>query len=121
MTRAACPSSSCDLRLAFKRALGRMMVISDAYSNGSRAALSAFNVRVASHNAAHRMPEGPSHLGAEWLARRLSGSDEDTPIIGSAPSYRKLEKPPMWGPRASLESSTANARNYSGVGAYGGV
>lgn len=98
-----------------------MTAISDAYSNGSRAALSAFNVRLAFDHDTQRMPDGPEHLGAEWLARRLSDSDEQKSVVGSAPSYRKLEKPPMWGARASLESSTANARNYSGIGAYGGV
>jgi hypothetical protein len=96
-------------------------VISDAYSDGSHAALAAFNVRLAFDAAARRMPDGPEHLGAEWLAKKLSDPEEPRSVVGSAPAYRKLEKPPMWGPRASLESSTANARNYSGIGAYGGV
>jgi hypothetical protein len=95
--------------------------VTDAYVGGSRAALTQFNVRLAFDAATQRMPDGPEHLGAEWLAKKLSDPEEPRRVIGSAPSYRKLEKPPMWGPRASLESSTANARNYSGVGAYGGV
>lgn len=94
---------------------------STSYAEGASAALRAYNVRVAAYQEHTRMPDGPEHLGAEWLARQLSSVDDAPARTQKTPAYRKLEKPPIWGPRASLESSTANARNYSGIGAYGGV
>ena len=86
-----------------------MSSLTNAYAAGSEDALSAFNVRLAFDN------------GAEWLAKTLEHADDAPDRVGTSASYRKLEKPPIWGSRASLESSTANARNYSGIGAYGGV
>lgn len=92
-----------------------------AYEAGARDALNSFGVRVAADMMSQRMPDGPEHLGAEWLSRRLGREKEHHDIVGDKPSHRKLERPPQWGPPASYESSGSNERNYAGVGTYGGV
>lgn len=94
----------------------------DAYSKGAEEALDTFGIRLAADHLTRRMPDGPAHLGAEWLAKRLGNEkDEYSHIIGSRQSYKKLEKPTQWGNTTSLESSGSNARNYSGMTPYGGV
>ena len=68
------------------------------------------------------MPDGPHHLGAEWLTRKLRNDKEEySQIVGSKPSHRKLEKPTSWGSAGSLEGGSANMHNNSGMGPYGGV
>lgn len=68
------------------------------------------------------MPDGPGHLGAEWLSKKLrADKDQYTSVVGSRPSHRKLEKPTGWGSPGSLEGSSSNAHNYSGMSQYGGV
>lgn len=92
------------------------------YWKGASDALESFGIRVASDSLSRSMPDGPQHLGAEWLSRRLRADKEDySTVHGSRSSHRKLEKPTGWGPAASLEGSSANGHNYSGMGAYGGV
>jgi hypothetical protein len=94
----------------------------DAYLSGASDALQAFGIRTAADHLTRRMPDGPSHLGAEWLSKRLRQETEDyTRIPGSRASYRKLEKPSQWGNPTSLEASGSNAQNYSGMSPYGGV
>lgn len=89
-----------------------------AYAEGVQAALDSFGVRVAEELMSRRMPDGPQHLGAEWLSRAITRQHEEPSAVGTKPSYRPLERPPQWGPRASLEASNANAR--TGL-SYGGV
>lgn len=67
------------------------------------------------------MPDGPEHLGAEWLSRVLSRDHADAVTPGKAPAYKKLERPPIWGVRASLEASGTPGHDYSGMTPYGGV
>lgn len=98
-----------------------MPTVNDAYVTGARDALSAFNVRLAFDVAVNQVPEGAERHGATWLAQELDALDDPRDVVGRTRSYARLEKPSIWGPRASLESSTTNARNYSGIGAYGGV
>lgn len=98
------------------------MSSNDAYLTGASDALDTFGIRTAADHMTRRMPDGPSHLGAEWLAKRLTGEkDEYSHVVGSRQSYKKLEKPTRWGEPASLESSGSNAHNYSGMTPYGGV
>lgn len=98
-----------------------MKYASDAYVEGVQSALDSFGIRIASAHLSRRMPDGPEHLGAEWLSRTLSRDRDVTPHSGSAASYRKLEKPVLWGSRASLEASGAPGHDYSGMTPYGGV
>ena len=94
----------------------------NAYQSGVSDALDTFGIRTAADQWTRRMPEGPSHLGAEWLSKRLSKEVEDHPQeVGARQSYRKLEKPTQWGNPSSLEASGSNAHNYSGMNQYGGV
>lgn len=92
-----------------------------AYAAGVKAAFEQFGVRVASELFGQRMPSGPDHLGAEWLTKALEGHVDDHQPVGTAASHRPLEKPPMWGPRASLEATTGLGSNSPGMGRYGGV
>lgn len=96
-----------------------MKLAGAAYNQGVQAALDSFGVRVAALQ--QRMPDGPEHLGAEWLSRALSQEPGERPHSGATQSYRKLEKPVLWGTRASLESTGAVGHNYSGMTPYGGV
>jgi hypothetical protein len=91
------------------------------YVEGVQAALDSFGIRTASDLMDRRMPDGPEHLGAEWLARQLSQQDDKRARVGTQMSYRPLEKPPLWGPRASLEGTGAAGHDYSGMTPYGGV
>lgn len=98
------------------------MKYASAYLKGAAEALDSFGIRVASDSTHQRMPDGPEHLGAEWLSRQLRQDNEDyTTTVGSRPSHRKLEKPTTWGSPSSLEGSGANAHNHAGAGVYGGV
>ena len=97
-----------------------MKFANDAYVAGAQAALGSFGIRIAGDLMGQRMPDGPQHLGAEWLSRTLSkATNEYSPHVGARSSHRKLEKPPMWGAPSSLESSGANGG--SGMNQYGGV
>ena len=94
----------------------------DAYLSGAVEALESFGIRTAADLLSRRMLDGPQHLGAEWLAKRLESEDDDYRVAGDGkPSYRRLEKPVQWGSRSSLEASGSNAHNYSGMTQYGGV
>lgn len=98
------------------------MKYASAYLAGAADALESFGIRLASDAMSRSMPDGPHHLGAEWLAKELRKDKEEySGVIGSRSSHRKLEKPSTWGNPTSLEGSGSNSHNYSGMGQYGGV
>ena len=72
-----------------------------AYNAGAADALEHFGVRVASDFMSRRIPEGPSHLGAEQLARMLSAQD-DSYKANPAGRTKKLNRPVHWGPKTSV-------------------
>lgn len=73
-----------------------------AYHAGVSDALESFGVRVASDLMRSRMPTGPEHLGAEWLAKTLSAESDEFKSRSSERSPRKLERPVHWGPKSHM-------------------
>jgi hypothetical protein len=72
-----------------------------AYNAGMSDALEHFGVRMASDLMFRRMPDGPEHLGAEWLARQLS-SQNDSYKVNPVGRAKRQNHPVHWGPKTSV-------------------
>jgi hypothetical protein len=93
------------------------MVLPASYEAGKLAALEQYGLH-------RRMPEGPSHLGAERLARALTQQSETHASRFSAASKRRgnnLENPVRWGEKSPIDSGSASTQGGSGIGLFGGV
>ncbi len=98
------------------------MKIAEAYATGVEEALGSFGIRLASDLIGRRMPDGPEHLGAEWLTKALARErDEYRRPVGNKPSHRPRERAPQWGPNTSMEASSTATGDTSSMSPYGGV
>jgi hypothetical protein len=87
-----------------------------SYEAGKIAALNQYGL-------SRSMPQGPTHVGAERLAKMLTDVEPDHAPKGAAPRKNsgRLERPTRWGEKSPVDSGSMGSQAGSGIGAFGGV
>lgn len=81
-----------------------------AFERGASDALQAFGVRSERHTV----------NGAEHLAKTLGAIKDHYGTVHDGAAHKRLERPPLWSDRVSLESADSRY-SYPGVRTFGGV